>query len=116
VNQRELQNQFVRTSDIAWTPLDEPGVTGIYTKTLRYDHATGRPPTFLIKFDPGASYPAHKHPAGEEVFVLEGSILFGDTLLHAGDYLYTAPGSAHTVKSHDGCVAFVVVPEEVEKL
>jgi quercetin dioxygenase-like cupin family protein len=42
-----------------------------------------------LKFDAGASYPAHDHPAGEEVFVLEGEVHFGPHRLTAGDYLYT---------------------------
>ena len=29
---------------------------------------------FLVRFDPGTTYPEHDHPAGEEVFVLEGGI------------------------------------------
>jgi quercetin dioxygenase-like cupin family protein len=111
-----LGNQHIQGRDIDWTPLEEPGLTGIYTKTLRYDHVAGRASTFLIKFDPGASYPAHSHPGDEEVYVLEGSIRFGDTVLRAGDYLYTAPGNSHTVRSGDGCIALAVVPEEVERL
>ena len=101
-----------------WTPLFEEGVRteGIHVQLLRYDEATQRAPTFLLKFDPGASYPNHSHPAGEEVYVLEGEVRFGPNQLNAGDYLYTPPGGTHSVFSRTGCTMLFVVPQEVEIL
>ena len=64
----------------------------------------------------GASYPYHNHPAGEEIFVLDGSCLIEGTTLVAGDYLYTPPQYKHSVKSETGCTLFFVIPEEVEIL
>lgn len=87
---------------------------GIQVKVLRFDQATERAPTFLLKFDAGASYPNHNHPGGEEVFVLEGEVRFGPDQLNAGDYLYTPPGAKHPVFSRTGCGMLFVVPEEVE--
>lgn len=109
-------NQLVRTSAVEWAPLDEPGVSGVSVKVLRLDALAGRAPTILLKFDPGATYPAHIHPGGEEIFVLEGEIRLGKDRLGAGDYLYTAPGNIHAVQSESGCIILVSVPEEVEKL
>ena len=106
-------NQLVRSDAAEWQPLQEPGVTGVYVKVLRFDEATSRAPTILLKFDPGASYPAHLHPGGEEIFVLEGDIRLGKDHLHAGDYLYTAPNNIHAVYSKDGCVVLVNVPQAV---
>jgi quercetin dioxygenase-like cupin family protein len=101
-----------------WKPLAEPGVKtdGISVKVLRVDPSTGRAPTFMLKFAPGASYPNHNHPAGEEVYVLEGEVRFGPNQLNAGDYLYTPPGATHSVFSRTGCVMLFMVPEEVEIL
>jgi quercetin dioxygenase-like cupin family protein len=109
-------NQLVRGGAVDWRSLDEPGVSGVFVKVLRFDAAAGRAPTILLKFDPGATYPAHLHPGGEEIFVLEGDIRLGKDRLHAGDYLYTAPGNIHAVQSDAGCVVLVSVPQEVEKL
>jgi len=105
--------QLVRSEECDWKPLDEPGVSGIQVKPLRFDAQTGRPPTFLLKFDAGASYPAHSHPAGEEVFVLEGEVDFGNHHLAHGDYLYTPPNGRHAVWTRGGCVLLLSVPEEV---
>ncbi len=115
MNTDSLAPLLTRSSEAGWTPLVEPGVKtdGISVKVLRFDAATGRAPTFLLKFEAGASYPNHSHPAGEEVFVLEGEVRFGARRLTAGDYLYTPPGAMHPVHSKTGCVMFFVVPEEV---
>jgi quercetin dioxygenase-like cupin family protein len=107
-------NQLVRSEQVAWQPLAEPGVTGISVKVLRFDAEAGRAPTILLKFEPGASYPAHNHPGGEEIYVLEGDIRFGNDNLKAGDYLYTVPNNVHAVSSEGGCVILAVVPREVE--
>jgi quercetin dioxygenase-like cupin family protein len=109
-----MENQLVRSQSVEWKPLAEPGVSGVYVKVLRFDEHTRRAPTILLKFDPGATYPAHNHPGGEEIFVLEGDIALGKDRLSAGDYLYTAPDNKHGVRSEKGCVVLVNVPEEVE--
>jgi len=112
----EQSNQIVRTNDVEWRPLAEPGVTGVWVKALRRDREAGRAPTILLKFEPKSSYPAHNHPGGEEIFVLEGDIRLGQDHLRAGDYLYTAPNNRHAVHSESGCVILVSVPREVEIL
>lgn len=110
------ENQLVRTNEIEWKPLPEPDAEGVYVKVLQYDRQTKRAPTFLLKFDAGATYPAHNHPAGEEIFVLEGDLRLGRDHLYTGDYLYTAPEGKHAVRSVEGCVALVKTPEAVEIL
>lgn len=109
-------NQLVRTAQVGWKPLEEPDVTGVWIKSLRYDAASRRAPTIMLRFDAGASYPAHIHPGGEEIFVLEGDIRLGKDRLSAGDYLYTAPNNVHAVHSEGGCIVLVNVPQAVEVL
>jgi quercetin dioxygenase-like cupin family protein len=110
----ENKNQFVSSTKIEWKPLEEPGISGIYVKVLQFDLETRRAPTILLKFEAGASYPAHNHPGGEEIFVLEGDIRLGKDHLYAGDYLSTAPGNIHAARSVAGCVILVKTPLEVE--
>jgi len=107
-------NQFVRSHQIGWKPLAEPGVSGIFVKVLQFDEATRRAPTFLLKFEAGSTYPAHSHPGGEEIFVIEGDIKLGKDHLYAGDYIYTAPNNIHAVRSINGCVVLIKTPLEVE--
>ena len=114
----EISNFIAHSKADAWKHLEEPGVDteGIFVKVLRYDEQTERAPTILLKFAPGAKYPYHNHPAGEEIFVIEGSAVIEGTILSPGDYLYTPPGFKHAVISEKGCTLLLVIPEEVQIL
>lgn len=112
----DMNKYIVHSANTEWISLEEEGIVtkGIYVKPLRSDESQKRSPSFLLKFDPGASYPYHNHPAGEEAFVLKGEVYFNDTKLVAGDYLYTPPGFKHAVRTEVGCEIFFIVPQEVE--
>ena len=116
--EQETLPKHVKSSKLNWQPLieDDVNTKGIFIKILRYDEATKRAPVILLKFEPGAKYPAHNHPAGEEVFVLEGEVKFGNKNLLKGDYLYTPPNGKHAVWSKNGCIMLLNIPEEVEIL
>ena len=77
----------VRGDEAAWRALPTPGVS-----------------TFLLRFAAGAHFPAHNHPGGEQVFVLEGDLQIGRERLRAGDYLYTPPNGKHAVSTEAGCL------------
>ena len=115
-NENEIIVQHIKSNLVEWKPLMEEGVDtkGIFIKVLRYDEKSKRAPSILLKFEPGAKYPAHNHPGGEEVFILEGEVRFGNKHLSAGDYLYTPPSGKHAVLSEKGCTMLLMIPEEVE--
>ena len=102
----------VRSGEEGWRALKIPGVS---VKPLRRDAETGGS-TALVRLEPGARFPAHNHPAGEEVLVLEGDVLIGSDRLKAGDYLYTPPDGKHAASSQGGCVFLVTLPRPVEIL
>jgi quercetin dioxygenase-like cupin family protein len=111
-----MKNYITSSESMEWKPLLEDGVDtkGIFIKVLHFDETTKRAPTFLLKFEAGASYPYHNHPSGEEAFVLEGEVYFNEHKLHKGDYLHTPPTFKHSVKTDTGCIIFFSVPQEVE--
>ena len=113
-----IHNYIVKSNQKEWQPLIEKGIhyQGISVISLRYDEATQRSTTILLRFEPGATYPYHNHPAGEEIFVLSGEAIIENTVLSAGDYLYTPPNFKHSVSTETGCTMLFVVPEEVEIL
>lgn len=113
-----IHDYVARSMQRTWQPLIELGIPyqGISVASLRFDAATQRSPSILLKFEPGARYPYHNHPAGEELFVLSGEAIVNDAVLTEGDYLYTPPGFRHAVRTNTGCVLLFIVPEEVEKL
>src|SRR5262245_45097938 len=78
----------VDANKVDWTPTGRPGIS---RKLLRSDAATGAR-TVLLKLDANSRLPRHMHPAGEEVFVLDGRVRFEETWYHAGYYLYSPPG------------------------
>jgi anti-sigma factor ChrR (cupin superfamily) len=99
---------LVRAAEQSWKTSPLPGVS---LALLRDD---GGERTLLLRMESGAAYPRHRHPAGEELFVVEGSVTIGGRTLLAGDYLYTAPGAAHDVVSGRGCLLLIRVPQPIE--
>ena len=114
----DLSKYITKSNGQSWNPLVERDIRypGIYVKSLRFDSPTGRSKTILLKFESGASYPYHNHPAGEEIFVLEGVCEIEGNTLEAGDFLYTPPAGKHGVHSPSGCILLLSIPEEVEIL
>jgi quercetin dioxygenase-like cupin family protein len=102
----------VRNADGEWRPAKTPGLE---VKLLRRDKATEES-SFLIRLAPGARIPAHDHPAGEELYVLEGDFHVGPESLGPGDYLYTPANGIHAAHSKGGCVVLVVLPKPVRIL
>ena len=76
--------------------------------------------TSFVRFLPGSYFPAHAHPLGEEIYVLEGvfSDQYGD--YPQGTYLRNPPGSSHKPFSKEGCTLFVKLdqfhPDDTEKV
>ncbi|UJJ30012.1 cupin domain-containing protein [Halopseudomonas maritima] len=63
--------------------------------------------TSLVEYLPGARFPAHCHPAGEEILVLDGVFSDQSGDFPAGSYLRSPAGSSHAPFSQPGCVIFV---------
>ncbi|CAN5373078.1 hypothetical protein BH11BAC5_BH11BAC5_14840 [soil metagenome] len=118
ISSTNINDYIVRNQQKAWQPLIEKGIhhAGISVISLHFDEEKQRSTTILLKFEPGATYPYHNHPAGEEVFILEGEAIFEQVTLQQGDYLYTPPGFKHAATTKTGCTMLFVVPEEVEIL
>ena len=59
--------------------------------------------TSLVQYNPGASFPAHAHPGGEEILVLKG--IFSDETgdWPKGSYLLNPEGFTHAPYSKAGC-------------
>jgi anti-sigma factor ChrR (cupin superfamily) len=74
-------------------------------------HLVGSPEagqvTSVVRYDPGSNFPAHEHPDGEEIFVLEGVFSDEHGDWPAGTYLLNPEGFRHAPFSRDGCVLFV---------
>ena len=90
------------------SPWEESGFPGVRVRRLFVDEAHDQV-TMLVRMDPGAGYPAHRHSGPEECYVLHGDLRAGDVVLRAGDYQRLAPGSIHAEHhTQDGCTLFIV--------
>jgi anti-sigma factor ChrR (cupin superfamily) len=63
--------------------------------------------TSFVKFEAGAFFPPHRHPNGEEIYVLEGVFSDENGDYPAGSYIRNPPGSQHKPFTRDGCTLFV---------
>ncbi|HCN70362.1 MAG TPA: anti-Sigm factor, ChrR [Pusillimonas sp.] len=64
--------------------------------------------TVLLKWEPGAVLPFHRHPEIEQSFVLEGSFYDHDGICKAGQYVWRKPGSLHETRSDEGCLLLAI--------
>ncbi len=95
---------IVRIDTLDWTPSPQPGVD---RKLLARDGAEVARATSIVRYAPGASFPAHQHPGGEEFFVLRGVFSDEHGDYPAGTYSRSPWGSTHAPFSRDGCEIFV---------
>lgn len=104
--------RFVRGGQMPWEPSAIPNVT---RKQLFRDEARGYR-TQVVRLEPGAHYPSHRHVETEEIYLIEGDLSVAGTIMHAGDYCRAQPGSVHEgVHSINGCI-FVVLSSERDQL
>ena len=62
----------------------------------------------LLKYEPGARIPGHRHEGVEIVVVLQGSQTDEKGTISAGELRINHPNTNHTVRSDDGCLVLVV--------
>lgn len=79
----------------------------IWKKVLYQNEALGEM-TVLLKWEPGAVLPFHKHPEIEQSWVLEGSFYDHDGICRAGEFVWRQPGSLHETKSDEGCILLAI--------
>ena len=84
-------NHTVTAADGEWV---QTAVPGVRMKILAIDRVQDRV-TMLLKAEPGARYPAHRHSAPEECYVLSGSLNIEGQVLRAGDFHHAEGASDH---------------------
>ena len=94
----------VRTSEIPWHP--SPSTT-VVRKSLYREGGEMGPVTSIVRYAMDSQFPAHTHPGGEEILVLEGVFSDEHGDYPAGTYLLNPVGSRHAPFSKQGCVLFV---------
>ena len=95
---------YVKPQQLEWqkTQFDK-----VWLKVL-YENKDKGESTVLVKLEPGAHLPYHKHPELEQAYVLEGSMYDHDGTCSAGEYVWRKPGSLHENHSDTGAIVFAV--------
>ena len=94
----------IRPDDHAWTKSPADGVSRIHLE--REAEESGHTTSF-VRFEAGSYFPPHKHPQGEEIYVLEGVFSDENGDYPAGSYIRNPPGSYHEPFTREGCTLFV---------
>lgn len=95
---------YVDPATMEWTPSQ---FSGIQMKILYRNNDVGEM-TVLLKWEPGAVLPFHKHPEIEQSYVLEGSFSDHDGICRAGQFVWRKPGSLHETRSDEGCTILAI--------
>lgn len=107
----------VRAEQYEWVPSPQPGVERVMLDRIGAEKARA---TSLVRYAPGSSFPAHRHPGGEEILVLKGEFMEDGRPYPAGWYLRSPPGSSHVPSSPNGATLFVklwqMTPEETQAI
>ncbi len=95
---------LIHAGQMPWAPSPQPGVE---RRLLARSGAEVARAVSLVRYAPGSRFPAHRHPGGEEILVLEGVFQDEHGDYPAGTYLRNPPGTTHAPASQEGCVLFV---------
>ncbi|MDQ3744069.1 MAG: cupin domain-containing protein [Acidobacteriota bacterium] len=103
----------VRAGEGEWRPTADAGVR---FKLLFLDRERSTVTT-LVRMEPGARIPAHRHLGVEQCLLLEGDLRAGGIEMSAGDFNCSLPGSVHEDLTTEGGALFLIVaPERYETL
>jgi anti-sigma factor ChrR (cupin superfamily) len=104
-------SQNFNLAEIAWAE----AIPGVRQKAIWHDKETKRRAA-LVRFEPGAKLPRHKHVGDELIFVIEGSVSDESGEVVAGNANYRPNGCTHTVTSKNGATVFALVTGGVEMI
>lgn len=99
----ELLQRAADPERLHWEPL-RPGVEF----HALYGRPGQGPAAALLRYEPGASVPEHRHIDYEHILVLRGSQRDANAHYPAGTLLVSPPGSRHAVTSDDGCLVLTI--------
>ncbi len=96
----------LRREAMQWRATPFEGVT---YRSLFIDGGT-KMQTLILRLDPGAIYPRHRHAQPEQCLVLSGDIEMSDTVrLNAGDFEWMAGETIHdAIRTRGGCELLII--------
>jgi len=96
---------ILRADEGEWAATEDEGIS---YKLLFADRARGTVTT-LVRMQPGARIPRHRHLGVEQCLVLEGDLRSGPYAMGAGDFNCSLPDSIHDELTTDGGALLLLV-------
>lgn len=93
-----------RPEQAVWHPSPSPGVERRMLDRIGEEVAIA---TSVVRFAPGSRFPEHRHDAGEEYFVLEGTFSDESGDYEKGSYVRNPPSTSHAPWTEEGATIFV---------
>ena len=81
-----------------------PGVDVLYL----YKDVESGASSALLRYEPGARVPEHRHEGYEHVLVLSGEQRDARGSYSAGTFVINPPGTCHEVSSPEGCLVLII--------
>jgi anti-sigma factor ChrR (cupin superfamily) len=97
---------------LAW---EKTGVPGIQRKLLSHNEESGMY-TALVHMAAGTRYPAHRHAATEQLFMLSGTLSLAGETIGRGDFCIAQAGTLHTEIHALDDSEFLVMASEHDEL
>ena len=97
----DQSRKMLHHSQLSWERGFLPGVSRALL------HQFGAESVCLVRLEPGALWPHRSLPAGEELFVMEGSCSNEHGQYPARSWLRTPAGSEHQLFSAEGCLLYI---------
>jgi quercetin dioxygenase-like cupin family protein len=104
----EQLSEHIALADVQWREI-APGVERGELRATKPGAGAA-----LLRFAAGSSSGDHRHPDGEELFVLRGRLRLGTAVLGAGDYHYTPPGGVNDAEAYEDTILFQIQPTPAE--
>jgi anti-sigma factor ChrR (cupin superfamily) len=106
---------ILRSGDGRWI---DTGYRGVTYQMLHLDKES-RMATTILKLEPGAKYPPHRHTTLEQCWVIRGDARLGNLQIFEGDFEKAMPGTDHGIVTSDtGCELLIIscVDDEIHTL
>ncbi len=95
----------VETSRMPWAP--SPSASVWRKRLHRVGPAEAGQVTSLVRYEPRSRFPAHDHPEGEEILVLEGDLSDECGAYAPGSWLRLPVGASFRPRTRAGCTLYV---------
>ena len=97
-------SQIFTLSDLPWIET-RPGVR----QKRFWEDKAGERRALLVRFEPGATLPPHRHVGDELIFLIEGANADESGVVATGNMNYRPNGCVHTVTTQNGATVLAVV-------